>query len=1023
MKFSTSAVFSAVEQPLIDSLSKDGSSGGRDWSTAVRFKERGRLGRAFGYGCLEYDEFGDIITEPRAARASRSGRGGSWAMRGSLPLNFDGNNAAPQVPITYDISKCAGLQGASWWGQDVDPGSSGSVLNHHAIQGEFPGIAGAEAKALSNHIFTQCTSSGDFSELFYRLNVLGDDLLSGCTISAPAPASTYAAWLSANWPCTAGGYSPLLASFGRPERQYYLVGNRTNAYLTAGVIRGLAAVVRSGCGIATGVGGRNGYCRDNQFSDTLGLWIKGDRGPLYVDSSLGGNIVAPNINDVMCTIEWLRVVTGDDVGYSCACSAFTERLPFAELQHNCTGSAVGHRCATALSTYVTQRMDLMALMWVSWKNGADDPLLVQAHDAVFGSGSLVAGTAVYPAGRSTGLDCLSAAFLGSDNAEEWFALVTGTVEAGTFAALAPELTRAELALAAGACAPGRSMPLRLCGKNDVPVTRDRLPDWTLPADVDTCDLITMLGSPSQRALPAVGLRVRTQFAATNGLSVWHTTIDKPGEALAPATRVARGKLPPPREYYANLAIIGIYTRCLADEIESSCGRCEHLTTLMDGCEPTSPGDAPVWSYDQLEHSQNVFMGREYKSGKAQLATTRGARCLMWPALTSYVGKAESVSTCSALSGQWSMAVCFSALQREAVSGLPASVGGLFKNLQLFTHLYREQPDFVNNNVKDSDLSRANRLHVLTSYMSLHGQQVNMQYVVRYRESEYGEYDEYNIPLGVTRRVRCEGTSATSEVVSSLQWQRILSEQQIAFTGLVCQPSPELLTGEGRLRLVKADHWLPDDASPTEQDPGRLCVGLSFGQTPALLDKWRAKVALPSKLVVAGSTLKAVVNALAQGVSNGRRLLHSGTACVVRSWVCVKSEASSQSSDMTLMLNEAGANRAMAKLAEHAGLSADAVAVIPVMEADRKRVSEEHMKAESAPEPQSGASMQQLVRMIETLNARLDAVQGDAAVQGGAVDVQRPGATEKSVVSGITATTADSTASGYVSAASGPGPSG
>lgn len=1013
MRFSTAAVFHTVEQSLIDSLNESGDGGGKDWSSAARISIRGRVGRSVGYGRLEYDPNGDVISDAQVAAAARPGRGGSWAMRLSVPLNFDGSNATAQAPVIFDVAKCAGLQGAAYWTQRLDP-STAALLSHHAIQSEFPGISNVDAKALSASINGHCTSTGDFSELFYRLNALGDDLFSGCECAAPTPAQSYGAWLNSFWPGGAAtpNYTGLLTSFSRTERQYYLVGNRTNAYLTAGVIRALAAIQRANCGLSIGPGRRNAYCASQQFGDTLGLWCKGSRSQLYVDPSLpGGTVTGASVDDVLEAIAWLRIVTGDDVGYSASCCAFTERLPFVELQRNCTGLGPELRCAITPPSFVAERLEVGRLLVHSWEIGAVDPALPAAYDRVFGASAFppVADVFFDPA-RARGFGGMEVSFQNGAGGREMYALLSGSQLAGGFGAAAAHLTRHELALAVAFGCAGNTLPCRLRNKAGSSLTAATFGQAQLPSGYTFAEVVTACGSPSPVALPAVGLRVRTQFAATNGLSVWHATINAPSEAMQPATIIKRERLPLKEEYFANLCIIGVFTRALADEIETSCGRCAHLMTLVSGGEPVSPGMAATWTPEQLEHSQDVFMQRELRSGRDQLLITRGARHLLWPALNSFTGAGETVATCDATGGQWNMAVCFSALQRECITGLPASVGGLIKNTQIFTHIYRKQPDFINSNVVDSDLSRSNRLHILACFAALHEQTVFLEYAVRYKQAEYGDFDDYTIPFGSIQRVRCDGTAIASEVVTTLAWQRVLSEQQIVLVTLNALPCSGLVNGRTRTRFACAPGWLPSSVGSVEQDPGDICVGLRFGPVPNLLDTWRHKVNLGNPLVITPgrpTVMRAVIDAFVHGISIGRRLMHVGASSVLTPWVSVRSAPNGGGNTMQLLLNEAGANRAMAKIADHLGAGAEAVAASHIMDVDRKRLVEERKLAENAAAPQSADSIAMLQRQVNELTAALHAAAASGALKGGLIDAQRPDAADASMVSGLTEPTTGS----------------
>lgn len=1025
MRFATDAVFAMIDQSLITTGGVDGGGSGDSWFGVATRSERGRVGRTVGYGRLERDALGNLIRTRLDADANRVNRGGSWATRLSVPVSFSGSNATAQAPVHYDIVKSAGLQGTTSWSQVVKPGASGPVVSHHPIQAAFPGMDNAEAKQLGQQLYAGGTDSGDFSELFSRLVVLADDLFTGVGFAPrvlPVGATTYNNVVDRFWPSSAGSYVPLLGSFNRLERQYRLVGSRDAALLTPAVVRCLWYISANNNNVAAGVAGRNSYSNHASFNSSLGIWILGPKGPENIDlGGQGGAIVnPPALDDVMRGIEWLLAVSGDKVGFELATSLISERIPFSELALSSTGTPLGWRVGAAVPDELDRRLTLVAEMNASWTAGVNSPGLRAAYEGVFGAGTL-SNDVHYAANRGAAVDNLQAQFLGYSHIMDYMALMRGLTQVGGFRTFQDELLRDEVVLALGMVNHPMVLPLRLVNEAGTAVTTDRWPALPAHRGFTGNDLITALGSPGALALPAVGVRVHTSIASSNGCAVWCAVINNAHESGAPADSFARVMMPPALEFVTTVAIVAAHLRAVADEVESSIGRCAHLATLMSGGEPVAAGGAPVWDIEDLEHAQDVFTGRNFCSGLVQLGRTRGARRLLWSALPARTGSAERVQICSAQHEAWDMAVCFSGLQREVLTGLSASVGGLIANLQLFTHLHRKCPGFLNTNIVESDLSRANRLHVLSAFVGLGAQSIDLDYQVRYQRVELSTYADYTIPFGRLRRVRCEGSTLAGEVVTNMCWRRALAEQQLRITSIDAVVGGSLLQGRSLLHFVVGDDWVPEAASPAEQDPASQCPQLRFGEQVDLLGRWRCKVGAPAALVPPAGVdlMRFVTDALAAGVSSGRRLLSTGNGEVVEPWA--RSSVGTPAVELPeVFLNESGANRALRDLAVKAGIPDPAVAVAAAMERDRLRQQEEQRVAENAPAAQSLAMLQTLAAQVAALQAQLAAGALVGAGGGGQLDSNIPGmvpassdshAGGKSATSGLTAVTEATTTGG------------
>jgi hypothetical protein len=591
---------------------------------------------------------------------------------------------------------------------------------------------------------------------------------------------------------------------------------------------------------------------------------------------------------------------------------------------------------------------------------------------------------------------------GQLTAQLWSGLLSEVEDGVAVNDVLSEMTRIEIAMLVSSVRPNAPLlrTLKNAAGNDVGgQVLPAINQYGMPADMLYADLVTAVASPGQCALPASGMIVNTRVSATNGLSSWYKAIVDPTEFVSNPTNIFATRLPPADELFCTLAIISAHLRCAADETVRRAAVCPGFEELMAGNEP---GAAPVvaqWSEDDSYHCTDVFGDKYFKPAKSQLAETRGCRQILWPALTAFVGDREVCSPPSMNHiDTWELCVAFSALQQEMMTGIDSSIGGGFNNRRLITHIVRNGKGLLNLNIPDSDIDRANRLHLCALMVGLSGHSVTMHYKMTYKDEYMGEMNEYYMSAGTYRACRNECTSYAGETCSNLQWMVTLPQQQLVVAGFDAIAAGALVKGTPRqIGVVCAPNWFAQSERVLETfNVAALSPMLIGGDSHALMALRRRKSALPGAgPAPAGANqrpsgherLMAYISAYPS--SFGRLLWPCKQISVPTPW-----EEVGRQKDVVLhgdmIVNETGANRYTAKLAIRAGLDSPASVVANAMEQENKQQAVMNKQAENAAPVNSDATVAALMAKVAAMEQTMRALTEATAKKGADMDDTMPG---------------------------------
>jgi hypothetical protein len=635
------------------------------------------------------------------------------------------------------------------------------------------------------------------------------------------------------------------------------------------------------------------------------------------------------------------------------------------------------------------RIRLLNELALSVQGGEASAQLAVAYQAVFGA-PVPANVVWAHEGREPTLNgWLNPAFddVAIAGSADYLSLLKGLVacaEAGSdMVDILPQLRRNELALLFGLCRSGQALPFSLVDAAGAAAGPNQWPAAGMEsATMSTEDLATACASGGSGAYAALGVRPRTVVMATNGLKHWHALISDPNVLASTPDGKSIGNLPKPVEFLCSLHVISAHLRACADEAVRRSNRCEALATLLSGQEFAPQGVA--WTDEDLQHSQDVFCDKTFVPLKSMVAQTRGSRQLLWGALTTYLGSHETYTAHQPYGGSWNQALCFTALQGEVLTGMASSVGGIVGNTGVFRHIGRQGQSFLNVPLRDSDLSRANRLHLLAIFSGLFESSLTAKYTVRYKTEEYGEYGSYDMPIGALTMIRVEGTSAASECCSSVQWMVTLNDMQIELTGTDTIPGCGLIVGEARPLGVVHDNWWPGPVGEV-CSIGPYCPGLAIGPTEQLLGRWRSRTALPAAGVDNDNPLTDLTAKMQLNFSACRRLAHVGDYHVPYPWARVGPLVDAVTDKATFVSTETGANRFMMQMAALAGLPTTAEEVAALVAKEEQAQAAARREAENAPLVTHANTVAALEARLLVLETELSRVNAANAAAGGAGD--------------------------------------
>jgi hypothetical protein len=1010
MRFDSNVVYGLTSNPVVVP-GQGGGLGGGGWIETVLKTVRGRFGNKLGYGRLEYDVEGRVIRDRAGQVANRPNEGASWTERLTIPVTFPNQNATSDGVINVDIARCAGLQGTVKFVQNLAGAMADERVIHHELQTIFPNMGSDEAKELSALLRRSKTEKGDFTEVFFRVLVLMADVWAGAVAAIPqigGAAPTYQGIDNRLWPQGVGGganlYAPLLQSFKSGNRAYYIPGTRGSLRLDDEIRGVLWCIAASNMGLGgAGMAQRNAYGRAAMFSDRLWMFLYGNKDQHNSTVATNGAAAAVAPEHCIKTIDWLLRATGDKAGLSNALCQLSSRIPFAPLAYSVSGIDPALRCAATLSTPVQDKLTYLVELALSYDAGAATAALNGAYATAFTVAGAGGGPGVLPASINFGLGGAGAwrtkfraAHEALANHEEFDGLLNGLVAArqdqnhNVRTAMA-ELMPSELAVLAAWMHGGRVVPLVLkdAANNDLG-TANWPAEGVLGAGLDPAARRTAVGSSSRVGLPAQGLMVNTVILTSNGVAEMLENIKTPSGFGNNKDNYVPPLFGTPDEVMCSLAVTACHQRAIADEILRLSGRTNGLETIIQGEELVVPGAAAAWTNDDLYHCASTFAGMSITPARSDLDTIRGARALLWPELTNYVGERESVGAPNSVGGAWALSVAFTPLQIEVITGLGSSVGGTILNVGIFNYLGRNAKYFLNRALLDSDLNRSNRIHLACAAAGLAGKGVRLEYEVHYTTDETAEQHQYTIPVGTVRSVRCDATRLMGEVLTTCNFTSFLPEQQLRVADCPDFACPGLITGTQMPRGVAHDSWVRGLDLPLEYDSGSIGVSITTGQVMDYTGKWRDSAPQAPAIANPGAGQSwhgQLVRHLLDARGAARRLLHRCAVEIDSPWAYTGVAREDQNRCVRFNLED-GTNRFVNALKEHAGTST----VIEEEKAQRALLQDanrEAVAAAAAPENAVGAiapmQLQQLGKRIDDLTALVQTLARSGAKTGGNLD--------------------------------------
>jgi hypothetical protein len=1000
MRFDTDAVFKLSANPLVAPGGGLGPGGG-GWTESVMSRNQGRFGSRAGYGAVEVDGDGNLISDRAGQRAARAGRGAAWSERLTVPVYGESSNSTPEMVVNYDISRSGGLQGSLQFVQEIEGVGGAKTLTHTNIQNAFPNMASAQAKIMAGKLRVGSTSEGDFSEIFYRLLVMASDYWAGATHNPRGRGgTTYGNAKLRMWPQGVGvnDYDPLMLSFGSVQRVYYLPGCRHNApTMTTQIVRTLwTACGAYMCHAAGTNGSRNAYSLHAQFADRIMLFFMGPQDRYAVH--LGGNdavpIAMPNAEDCLATIDWLIQIVGHRENLDSAICAFAERIPFASLRSNCTGCDPIDRCAQSMGAMGEQRLTVLLEMADSINNGVVNGALAGAYDAVFGANTYQAGWAMPPGLDWTGV--IEPLFTAAAWSDDVLAILRGALDmigrGENVASVMRELTRHELVKLTVAFEAGSPLPFRMVNHIGRALSAAVWPAVVL-ANYNAADRRTSVASSGRNVMPAQGMLIKQTRKASNGLSSWIDLIESPSKFHDNDDMYHPKLFGNQDEVFCSLGIVACYMRALADCTARFNHRTPAYNTLACGGEPVAGGAAAVWTPEQRAHSQEVFTQTRITSVDEEVSALRGMRRLLWPGLTSYVGAAERARTSLVIPDLWELSVALTPLQTEVLTGIGSGVGGLIHKVGIYGQIAREGKHFLNRSLLNSDLSRANRLHLMAIFTGACHRSVTLEYQVRYQDEEYARYDNYAIPMGTLKTVRSEATYHTGEKVSSMMWLDVMASQSLTVTNMDILPAAELIVGKNLAVGVCSPNWWDDgnETSPiTDYNP--ISCSITTSPQHTLTDGWRSKggaIAAQPAVAAGADMLENWIGMLQGQMWRCRFLQNPGALDVVTPWVIVRTSSESYEMPLSMFEAETGANRFVQHIRNLAGLDPKVDDTRSVLIADNRAGLAAGRQAENAPQAVNQAQLMLLTNTVEEMRKTLELLASRSIHAG--VDVDRGGA--------------------------------
>jgi len=893
MKFNTNTVFHACGDSLIDYV--EGESGPATSLVKTIFgRVAGRAGNRAAFKSIHYNDDGVLSADGNVA--GRAGRGGSFAERLSVPLIGTNANATPSGVVHYDVARTAGLLGTAVFQQDLGSSASASTLTHTIIQTTFPNMSVDQAKRFSSLIKNNCTSGGDYSELYYRLIVLASDLHAGVS---PTPFQInnanpfFSLILDRIWPAEEARYDNLLRSFERDTRSYFLPGFKGNKCISAGIASALWHIVRPNMNVVAGQQAcANAYSTHPQFSERISVYLMGPKGARTVIGWGARAQAVPAVTVRACfeAIDYVAAMTGDSDGLESALRLFCDRLPFPSLWANVTHSLVGDRCAGGFGNACIDRLNLTVLMHRSFAAGAEAAGLPAAYNLVFGVNAFQALAVGWGAARPNfGRDIAhyNPDFIGRDCAVHACGLINGLAASGEVvdANTLSRFNRLELVTLKTVMEDACACPLRVMDALGVAIGAALFPDFFPAAGPTKSERITKVGSCGAIALPAQNLVCSAFISASNGLESWVSAILDPSVLSTAHTTYKPFPYAQPDEVMCSVVIVSAYIRCLADESARAAGRCNNVDTLLSGQEVIRPGGASVWSDEAVYHSADRYMGKLQASFRSELDATRGCLVRLWPVLTVPDYSREVVSAPHYGHGGWDLSVCFTPLQVSTMCGLESAVGGLIASPAILTHMGKTARSFLNRSMADSDMSRANRMHMAVLAAGVNGHSITFDYAVTYTSEEYCMDDVYVIPGDTECVVRSEGTMLSEEILTSCLWKQYLVEETIMITAAPLDTFHTLTWALSGTRDTIGATWTMGRARGLAHfDPAACSPGLTVGLTPQFTHEWRSKVMLPAQAAVADAdALTWLVGICSRAAGYGRRFVSPGSPTVIAPW--------------------------------------------------------------------------------------------------------------------------------------------
>lgn len=980
MKFNTNTVFHACGDSLIDYV--EGEAGPATSLVKTIFgRVAGRSGNRAAFKSVHFNDEGVLSADGNVA--GRAGRGASFSERLSVPLMGINSNATPSGVVHYDVARTAGLLGSAVFQQDLGTSATASTLTYTTVQTTFPNMTVDQAKKLSSLVKTNCTSDGNYSEIYYRLIVLASDLHAGV---APRPLQIgninphFDAILDRLWPAIELRYESLIRSFERDTRSYFMPGFKGSKCISAGVTAALWHIVRPYMGVDAALQAcANAYSTHAQFSERINIYLMGPKGARTIIGWGARAQAVPAVTVRHCfeAIDYVSAMTGDLDGLEMALRLFCDRLPFPSLWANVTHSLVGERCAGGFGDACVNRLNLTVLMHRSFTAGAAVPDIADAYNLVFGANAYQGLVPSWGAPRpdfGSDIANYNPDFINRECALHACGLINGLAASGAVVNLntLSQFNRMELVTLKTAMEDACTCPLRVLDLLGVAIGAPVFPDAFPAAGPTKSERITKVGSCSGLALPAQNLVCSAFISASNGLEGWVSAMLDPSVLNTAHSTYKPFPYAQPDEVMCSITIVSAYIRCLADESARAAGRCSNIDTLLSGQEVVRPGGAAVWTDEALYHSAGRYMGKLQASFRSELDATRGCLVRLWPILAVPRYDREVVAAPHYGRGGWDLSVCFTPLQVSTVCGLESAVGGLILSPAILTHMGKTARSFLNRSMADSDMSRSNRMHMAVLAAGINGHSLTFDYVVTYTSEEYCSDESYTIPGDTECVVRSEGTMLTEELLTSCLWKQFLVEETISITSAPLDNYHSLTWALSGTRDTIAPAWTLGRARALASfDPSALSPGLTVGLTPQFTHNWRSKVPLPARAAVNDAdALTWLLGVCSKASGYGRRLVSPGVVTVVAPWCSSGGSKIADVSGTKLSLID-GESRFATSLRARLGLPAYNVA--PVVKASHDAVQ--------ALVKECGTSPAALSSAVSALQAAMDKLMADRDGKG------------------------------------------